>query len=244
LSDVLAGGVVVAAASLLSGTTGFGYGLVATPLLLLTGFSLPFVVAANLAVSFVMRGTVAYRFRREVDRRRTALLIAGSLPGLYLGARVLRIHHTAALEAAIGALVMVLAAWLAVRRRVGGEVRPRPALSLGAGLAGGFLGTLSSLSGVAPVLLLTRERARPVSYIADLAVYFVATSALGLATLLATGSLQAGDLSPDVFVWLPVALAGNAAGLALAPRVREDVFRTVVLAVVFVAGAMTVAGVR
>ena len=76
---MLAGGVVVAAASLLSGTTGFGYGLVATPLLLLTGFSLPFVVAANLAVSFVMRGTVAYRFRREVDRRRTASQAASTI---------------------------------------------------------------------------------------------------------------------------------------------------------------------
>lgn len=243
MSDLLAGGAIVVAASLLGGATGFGYGLVATPLLLLEGFSLPFVVAANLAVSIVMRSTVAYRFRHEVDRRRAALLIAGSLPGLYLGARVLRAYDTAALEAAIGVLVMVVAAWLAVRR-AGAVAQSNPATSLGAGFAGGFLGTLSSLSGVAPVLLLARERARPVSYIADLAVYFVASSTIGLAVLAMTGNLSESAPWADLFAWLPAALAGNAAGLVLATRVREDAFRMLVLGLVFVAGAITLTGAR
>lgn len=243
MSDLLAGGAIVVAAALLGGTTGFGYGLVATPLLLLEGFSLPFVVAANLAVSITMRTTVAYRFRHEVDRRRAALLIAGSIPGLYLGARVLRAYDTAALEAAIGVLVMVVAAWLALRR-AGAAAQASPATSLGAGFAGGFLGTLSSLSGVAPVLLLARERARPVSYIADLAVYFVASNALGLVILTATGNLSANAPWADLFVWLPAAIAGNAAGIVLATRVREDAFRMLVLGIVFAAGAITLTGAR
>jgi uncharacterized membrane protein YfcA len=243
VTDLLAGGVVVVFGAVLGGTTGFGYGLVATPLLLLAGFSLPFVVAANLAVSIAMRTTVAYRFRHEVDRRRTVLLIAGSIPGLYVGARILRAYDTAALEAAIGLLVMVVAVRLALRR-AGTAAAPSGAATLGAGFAGGVLGTLSSLSGIAPVLLLARERARPVSYVADLAVYFVAVNAIGLVILAATGSLSTDAPWADLIVWLPVALAGNAAGIALATKVRDDAFRTLVLGLVFVAGAMTLVGAR
>ena len=78
------------AAAFLGGVTGFGYSLVATPLLLLLGFPLPFVVTANLALAFVTRIAVAYRFRSDLNRRRVAGLIAGSVPGLWLGVEVLK----------------------------------------------------------------------------------------------------------------------------------------------------------
>jgi uncharacterized membrane protein YfcA len=68
--DLLAGALVVAAASFLGGVTGFGYSLVATPLLLLLGFDLPFVVTANLALACVTRLSVAYRFRSDAKPRR------------------------------------------------------------------------------------------------------------------------------------------------------------------------------
>ena len=87
--DLLAGGVVVLAASFLGGVTGFGYSLVATPLLLVLGFPLPFVVTANLALACVTRISVAYRFRSDARPGRAAGLIAGSVPGLWLGAVVL-----------------------------------------------------------------------------------------------------------------------------------------------------------
>src|ERR671914_218851 len=52
--DLLAGALVVAAAAFLGGVTGFGYSLVATPLLLLLGFPLPFVVTANLGLAILL----------------------------------------------------------------------------------------------------------------------------------------------------------------------------------------------
>ena len=78
--SLIAGGLCVLAASFLGGVTGFGYSLVATPLLLLLGFPLPFVVTVNLALAFVTRIPVAYRFRANLDPRRVAGLIAGSVP--------------------------------------------------------------------------------------------------------------------------------------------------------------------
>jgi hypothetical protein len=65
--DLIAGALVVVAASFLGGVTGFGYSLVATPLLLLVGFPLPFVVTVNLALACVTRISVVRDDLRVCD---------------------------------------------------------------------------------------------------------------------------------------------------------------------------------
>jgi len=236
--DLLAGAVVVAAASFLGGVTGFGYSLVATPLLLLLGFPLPFVVTANLSVACVTRISVAYRFRSDARPSRAAGLIAGSVPGLWLGAVVLTTVDVSTIKLGAGLVVMVAAVllWRAVTKPPPRELPGAPVV---AGFAGGFLGAATSLNGVAPVLLLARDKAAPRSVIADLALYFVASNAIGLAVLAAEGGLESDALWPAFLLWLPGALAGNWAGTVIGPRLPETAFRRLTLAIVFAAGAVT-----
>src|SRR3954465_7600423 len=110
--ELVAGGVVVALASFLGGVTGFGYSLVATPLLLLDGYSLRFVVTVNLALAFVTRISVAVRFRRSASPRRVAALLGGPIPGLWLGVLVLGAVDATTIKVAAGILTMVAAALL------------------------------------------------------------------------------------------------------------------------------------
>jgi uncharacterized protein len=236
--ELLAGGLGVLAASFLGGVTGFGYTLVATPLLLLLGFPLPFVVTVNLALAFVTRISVAYRFRDDLCRRRAAGLIAGSVPGLWLGVEVLTTVQESTIKLGAGLVVMAAAALL-WRALSAPPPRPLPGAPVAAGFAGGFLGAAASLNGVAPVLLLARDKAAPRSVIADLALYFVASAAIGLLILLAEGALAGDALFPAFLLWLPGSLAGNLAGTAVGPRLPEIAFRQVTLAIVFVAGAVT-----
>jgi uncharacterized protein len=206
----------------------------------LSGFSLPFVVTANLTLSLVTRIAVARRLRDHITWPRATLLVAGSIPGLYLGARTLTGVDPRPIKVAIGVLVMALAVLLV--RGSGGEApRPVPGAVLGAGFAGGFLGAVTSLNGVAPALLLTRDRLPPVALIADLAAYFVISNTIGLGVLTATGGISTRALWPACVLWVPGAVAGNLAGVAVAPRVPEQHFRRLTLAVVFVAGAVTIA---
>src|SRR3954465_11533486 len=108
--ELVAGGIVVAPPSFLGGVTGFGYSLVATPLLLLDGYSLPFVVTANLALAFVTRISVAVRYRRSAAPRRVPLLIGGAVPGLWLGVLVLGAVDATTIKVAAGIVTMVAAA--------------------------------------------------------------------------------------------------------------------------------------
>jgi uncharacterized protein len=235
---LVAGGASVFAASFLGGVTGFGYSLVATPLLLLLGFSLPFVVTVNLALACVTRMPVAYRFRSDLQASRAAGLIAGSVPGLWLGVAVLTSVQESTIKLAAGIVVMI-AAVLLWRAASTPPPRPLPGAPVAAGFAGGFLGAATSLNGVAPVLLLARDKAPPRSVLADLALYFVASNAIGLMILLADGALETDALFPAFLLWLPVSLAANWVGTAIGPRLPEADFRRVTLAVVFVAGAVT-----
>jgi uncharacterized protein len=236
--DLVAGALVVAAAAFLGGVTGFGYSLVATPLLLLIGFPLPFVVTANLAVACVTRVSVAYRFRSDARPGRAAGLIAGSVPGLWLGAVVLTTVDVSTIKLGAGLVVMAAAVllWRAVKAP---PPREMPGAPVAAGFAGGFLGAATSLNGVAPVLLLARDKAAPRSVLADLALYFVASNAIGLLILLVEGGLETDALYPALLLWLPGSLLGNWAGTMVGPSLPETAFRRLTLAIVFVAGAVT-----
>jgi len=117
---------------------------------------------------------------------------------------------------------------------------PIPGAPLVAGFAGGFLGAISSLNGVGPVLLLARDRVAPIAAIANLAFYFVLSNAIGLGALALNGAFSVRAMFPALAVWLPGAALGNLVGIATAPRLPEQHFRRLTLAIVFLAGAVII----
>jgi uncharacterized membrane protein YfcA len=236
--DLAAGGLIVFVASFLGGVSGFGYSLTATPLLLVLGFPLPFVVTANLALAFITRMPVVVRFHRHVWRRRASLMVLGSIPGLWLGTQLLTEVDEATIKVIAGMVAMLAATLLA--RSLSAPPPPRiPGAAFVAGVAGGFLGAATSLNGIAPVLLLARDKAPPRTFLADLAVYFVVSNAIGLTILALEGALREDALWPAFVLWLPGSVAGNWLGTTVGPRLPEAGFRWLVLAVVFVAGGVT-----
>ncbi len=232
------GGFLAAAAALLAGTSGFGFGLVATPLLLLSGFSLPFVVTANLLISLATRVSVAVRLRNAINRRRVALLVGGAVPGLWIGSRTLGAVDENTVKLAAGVIIMVAAAALAWAERH----PPRPpirGLTALAGFTGGLLGTTTSLIGVPPGLLLARRRLAAESVFADLSVYFIVTAAIGLAVLAADGLVSGSAVRAFVW-WLPGVLVANAIGTSVGLRAPARAIRSLALGIAFVAGLVTV----
>ncbi|NUT56117.1 MAG: sulfite exporter TauE/SafE family protein [Thermoleophilia bacterium] len=236
---LIVGGLLVAAAALLAGTSGFGLALLATPALLLCGYSLPFVVTVNLLCSLAARIPVVWRLRRAVSRRRVALLVGGAVPGLWLGSRTLGTIDEHDLKVAVGVVIALAAVALAWAERHPPEPRIRGLTPL-AGFAGGLLGTTTSLIGVPPALLLARRRLPAASFIADLAVYFIATAAIGLGVLVAEDQFD-GDAARAFVWWLPGLLVANAIGTGVGLRLPATAFRRLTLALAFAAGIVTAA---
>ena len=240
---LLAGGVVVFLASVLGGITGFGFGLVCTPLLLLAGLALPDVVIVNLTISGVARLFALARLRAFVNRRRAGWLVLGCLPGLLLGLVTRDVVDDSVLKVGAGGLAVAVAAHLLFRppapRAV--DAGPPPRLQSGiAGLLGGFLGMTTSLNGPPPVILLSRQRAEPREFIADMAVYLVCCNAIAIALIAVSGGLELDRLGPLLAWWLPGALLGNTLGVTYGSRLPTDLFRVVTLILVLVTGLATV----
>lgn len=236
---LILGGVLAAAAALLAGTSGFGFGILATPALLLSGFSLPFVVTINLLISVATRVPVAWRLWAAINRRRVVVLVGGAIPGLWIGSRTLGAFDEREVRIAVG-LVVALAA---VALGWAGRKPPRPrvrGLNAVAGFAGGLLGTSTSLIGVPPALLLSRRRVATASFFADLSVYFIATATIGLAVLAADGHFS-GEAARAFAWWLPGVFLANVVGTTIGLRVPERAFRSVTLGLAFAGGVATVA---
>ena len=240
MSALLPGAAAIFLATVLAGVSGFGYGLIAVPLLLLIGLPLTEIVVVNLALALTIRLIILWRFRSHVHPGRAARLVLGSLPGIGLGLVVRDAVDTDVLEATVGVVALAAAGYLALRPE---RAAPRrlPGDMVLAGATGGFLGTTTSLNGVVPALLLTHVAARPLSFLADLAVFFVGSNAVMLAVLVARDGSVLGSLAHYLPYWLPVAVAGSLVGAVLAPRLPREAFRRLTLALIAAAGCATLA---
>ena len=154
--------------------------------------------------------SVAYRFRAYATPSRAGGMIAGCMPGLWLGTLVLTTADEDAIELVAG-LILMVAAVLLWRAVTAPPPRPLPGAPVAAGFAGGFLGAATSLNGVAPVLLLARDKAAPQAFQADLALYFVAANAIGLLFLTLQGAIDEEALFPTASA-VAAGLAGGQLG--------------------------------
>lgn len=233
----LLGGILIFCTATLGGITGFGASLLSTPFLLLLGLPLRTIVVVNLTLVLLTRCTTAVRLRRHCSVRRPALLVLGSVPGLYSGALLAaRADPTTLKRLAGGVIVLAALFQIVVARR---PPPPIPGAPLVAGYLGGVLGATTSLNGIPPAILLARDRTAPRAFQADLALYFVCSNLIGLVILALRGAFVPHALVPTALVWLPGAFLGNALGTFLGGRLPDNLFRYLAFALAGLAGAVT-----
>lgn len=235
-------GIAVLLGAGLQSATGFGFGMVATPLLFAA-------TGPEQAVGLMMLlGVEINALTLGGERRRPAPLgpevrriVAWAVPGMLAGVVVLRALDETALQVLV--TVAVLGS-LAVR-----HLRPAPGAPgrwalPAAGLASGALNTATSAAGPPLVLYLLRRRARPEQVRDTLSVVFLCFSFLGIATLAATGTTEAVPDAVVVAETVPLVLVGHLAGrrgFARLPARRYELVLTVTLVIAVLAGLATVA---
>lgn len=238
LTIYLLGGLTIFLTATLGGITGFGASLLSTPTLLLLGLPLRSIVIVNLSIVLVTRGVTALRLREHLSPRRPALLILGSIPGLYCGTLLLGRVDATFLKRLAG--ITIIVATVVQIRSMQRPPPPRiPGAPVVAGWLGGVLGATTSLNGIPPAILLARDRAAPRSFQADLALYFTCSNAIGLGVLAARGAFVGHALVPIALVWMPGALIGNALGTSFGGRLPDRLFLFLAFVLAGIAGTIT-----
>ncbi|TIC89025.1 sulfite exporter TauE/SafE family protein [Nocardioides sp. GY 10113] len=240
MTVLLAAAACVGFAALIAGATGFGAALVATPLMLLVGVGVTEAVVINLFVGLATRVAAAYQLRAHMDVRRVLLLGGAAIPTAWLGALTVSMMPEDVLKPAVGALTILCGIAMALPSRRE-PVAPSTGATLAVGALGGYLSTTTSVNGPPPVLLLSRAKVAPMTFIADLAGYFVIANLASLALLAHYGDLSLSGTGPMLGACLAVALVANQVGIAIAQRLPVALFRAGVVTMVVASGAITIA---
>jgi hypothetical protein len=229
--------VIVFAAALAQGLTGFGFALVAAPLFLLLMDPRSMVVL-NIVVASVVCIMVVAQSWRYVSVRGMALIALASIFGVPLGGYLLLVASAEVLKLAIAALVVLFAIPLLLG--YSRKFKSERLLSVVMGFISGVLKTSTSLSGPPVVLFLVNQGWPREMMRASLAAYFLFLGVVAIAWFAPTGLITGGLVLISVSV-LPAAAAGFFVGIWLLPRVNAELYRRIAILIVLGTGVAAAA---
>jgi len=229
--------VIICCAGILQGFTGFGYSLLALPLICLfapAGWAVPVIAVSSLALNIMV---LASSWRN--------LRLRGFLPMAFsgmvftpVGAWMLGSLHDTVVRVIIGisvtsVSVLSLSKWAPHLKRT----------TLGMGLTGalsGIFNGLTTFSGPPAVIYLTATETEKDSFRANLSAFFLALTLVAIPSFVGAGVTSAENLVQAV-IFLPAAALGGTIGILLAKKVDSSVFRKmalIALSILGIAGAV------
>lgn len=237
---MLLAALAVAAGTALQSATGFGFSLIAAPLVFAA------VEPAQAVGLMILLGTavnaltlVGERRRPQPEVRESVAILAASLPGAVLGVAVLRALDPVGLQFAVTAGVI---GTLAARRLAAGRHTPFWGAPI-AGLFAGGLTTSTTTSGPPLIVYLLGRDLTPVQMRDTLPLIFLGLSVVGVTALLVTRTHGAVPTGEQIAILVPVVVAAHIAGRplfrVLARSGSFDRVVTAVLVVSVVAGLLT-----
>ncbi len=227
--------LAVAMASYAQAVSGFGFSLIASPLIAAVAGPRAAVVGGAV-VATLQSLYVIWRLRPDVRWRAVALITGSSLLGMPLGLLIFSRLSKQALTAAIGTLVLGFAAALWRGWRL-----PDTGLTeVLAGIVSGSLATSTGTSGPPIVITFHGRGLEPNEFRASLAGVFTLQGLAAIA-LFATGGKFDADVWRVTAVGTPAMIIGWLAGNRTFARIDPDRFRTIVLGMLVVSGLVALA---
>ncbi len=229
--------VVIGVAAGMQALSGFGFALLAVPVLVV-------VVDLRLAVIVVTLVSTVSTIVQWWESRRVPVgplvrrLLVSSVVGMPLGLWALATLDQRLMKALLGAAVLAgvaLLAWHGGSAATLASDRRHP-LDLPAGVLSGVLATATSTNGPPLVFLLRVRGLEAREFRATLNRIFTISGVASLVMFAAAGQVRASDL-PTAALAVPVMLLGVAVGIRARPRVPEAAFRRLTLTLLTLSGA-------
>jgi uncharacterized membrane protein YfcA len=223
---------IVAFGGTISGLTGFGFGLVIVPVLLMI-FPASTVVILSKSLGLGSGLPIVLQDWRSVRPRLIAGLFIPACVGLALGTVVLKHADTRVIKLVVGITVVIFSIVIARGFIIPG-IRSRPA-PLVAGFASGILGTSTGMSGPPAVLYLTDRDLAPRIFRASLVAYFFCIDVIAVGLIFRAGLIERHDIALAGLLY-PFALGGRQLGQRFLDRVDRAQFRKITLALLVATG--------
>lgn len=216
-------------ASFFATVSGFGFALIATPLLAMV-LPLKTVIVLVLVITLVLRFTTMYRTRRDFHWGTVATttlgcilgMVPGSLVLKYIGARELQLFLSVVLL--LATLLMSLEYTLKIKNVLWGR--------LGAGFLSGFFGSATSVGGPPLVLYFLNEHTEKTLMRANMIWIFGLSSTFTLLVYYLVGNIADVDHWEVLLPMLPAVFVGIFLGEKFFHILNPHLFRRLSLIVV------------
>ncbi len=218
--------------ALVQGLTGFGYGLMTVPILMLIlppKMVVPMMMLQGTLLSFM----VVYQARQHVKLKRIMPLIIAGVCSMPVGVFVLKNINPNMLKLAIGILIVTFS--FALLKGIKFKVRNEKVAFVPVGIVSGILTGSSALGGPPVILFLSNQQVHKQQFRSNIAAYFLTINLCTLPTFALNGIITL-DISRYALYFLPAMIFGAVTGIKLANRVNEELFRRTALMIVGVAG--------
>jgi len=232
--SLVAAALIVLAASVVKGTTGFGFALVATPLLLLLWEPLV-MVPVLIPASTVANILIITQNRHRLEWGRVAPMAAAGVLGIPLGTVILFIVPSTTLKIGVALVVLASATILMTGARVNIS-RERVASSV-AGFISGLLLASTTISGPPVTLFLINQRWPKDTFRTSLALFFLSLESFAIVSLAVSGILTVSTFVVSIAMW-PSVLLGYAMAIRLLPHISQEAFLRIATVVVMAAGVL------
>ena len=197
------------------GVTGFGFGLVAIPLLSLF-IDIKTAVPLCSLLGILITAFLSLQLRKHIDRRKILPLLFGSIPGVAAGTLVLKKAPTELLSVLMGVMLIVYSLY-----RLTGKQQPRSINEKWAYVAGFFTGAISSAfsAGGPPTIIYTTLRGWDKNEIKATLSGFFLTGGLIVISAHAVTGLTTGLVLHYFLQSAPVVIGGVFTGSLLYDRI-------------------------
>lgn len=232
---LLATALVFLVAAVIQAVTGFGFALIAVPLLAVVLGPAPAVVATT-AVSLLLSVAIVWDDWDHIRWPEMAVLSVAGIAGMPLGLWVLTEVPERVLTAVIAVVLLASTALVAF----GARLRDNRATEVAVGVTSGALLTSTGMNGPPLVVAFQAQGMPPRPFRGTLSAVFLAQG-LAAISLLAVKGQVAGEALTAVAIGLPMLALGWIVGNHLFNRLDALVFRRIVLAMLVVSALIALA---
>ncbi|MDO7787692.1 sulfite exporter TauE/SafE family protein [Desulforamulus aquiferis] len=217
----LASAFIVTLAAMLQGITGFGFALIAIPLLLLV-YDSHTAVILNMMISLVTLSVLTFRVRSLVKTNIVKNLFLGSILGIPIGIFIHLHFDVELLKLAIGIVTALSSLIMLVGFTV--KMTKDKIWQTSTGIISGILTGSISMPGPPVILLLNNQKLLKDHFRATTSAFFVLAYLVSLFSLTSIGAV---DLETFILsgTLIPFAILGGFLGYIIFPKVPQEKFQ-------------------
>ena len=221
-------------AGVVQGATGFGSGIV------LNAFWLHILepsaaISLNIVSCLFVSALPIYKLRKTLDFSKLKPFVIFGILGIPTGLFILTLTDATIFKTTVGIILVIFSIWKFRSKNIFINFKSRPSLDKLIGFISGVLGGFAALGGILPTIWVNIQKLPKNTQRGTYEPFIFITSIAAVVSF-----YFAGFLNLDIFNYflkvLPALIIGSLIGVKIYSFINEDLFKKVILGLIFLAG--------